>query len=113
MQRPPEVALAQVGKQNQLVRGQRGLQDELWGGKGMAEMETRGGWRALGLGVCLGWGTQERGRGRSSCSGLGSWAMAMTFRERTLEEEQAESTEDGRGLALPRLSCLPWDGQVH
>lgn len=39
-------------------------------------------------------------------SGSGSWAMAMTFRERTLEEEQAGSAKDRRGLALPRLSCL-------
>lgn len=48
-----------------------------------------------------------------SVSGLGSWAMAMTFRERTLEEEQAESAKDGRSLASARLSCLLWDGQVH
>lgn len=45
-------------------------------------------------------------------SGSGSWAMAMTFRERTLEEEQAGSAKDRRGLALPRLSCLPWDGRM-
>lgn len=44
--------------------------------------------------------------------GSGSWAMAVTFRERTLEEEQADSAKDRRGLALPRLSCLPWDGRV-
>ena len=37
--------------------------------------------------------------------GSGSWAMAVTFRERTLEEEQADSAKDRRGLALPGLSA--------
>lgn len=40
--------------------------------------------------------------------------MAMTFRERTLEEERAGSAKDGWCLALQRLSCcLLWDGHGH
>lgn len=33
--------------------------------------------------------------------------MVMTFRERTLEEEQAGSAKDGRGLALQSEAQLP------
>lgn len=76
---------------------QQGLQGEQQGGKGWAEMEMRQTWRASGLGDCLGWGLQE--------GGLGSWAMAMTFQERTLEEEQDGSTQDGQCLALLRGSA--------
>ena len=41
-------------------------------------------------------------------SDLGNWAPMMTFRERTLEEEQADCAKDGQGLALLRLICLLW-----
>lgn len=55
----------------------------------------------------MGRGTREKGPSLSVASCSGSWVRAMTFRERTLEEEQAGSAKDGRGLAVQRLSCLP------
>lgn len=87
-----------------------------WGAAGGGQDDQRGGgpqrWRPGEAGVQAG-GYRREDVGIPPVSGSGSWAMAMTFRERTLEEEQAGSAKDRRGLALPRLSCLPWDGRVH
>lgn len=61
----------QVRKQNHQGGEWQGLLNGLWGGKGMGEMELRGGWRGPGLGDCLGWGMEERGRECSSRFWLG------------------------------------------